>query len=166
MANGLSARDERLVKFAIKRMSPAEVEIQTGWPAEVVARETRRLLESYDSVYDDRQQLQLMKLVQARHVARLESEAEDGNKDSWKPLLDGLKNWQSQIENSMKRTDADLEKVNAAQARVLLDIVQSSFDRTLGALKERYPEISVDEIEETFRTHLVAVATEREEREG
>lgn len=163
MANGRTAREEKIIKAMVAGTSPAALAVDTGWDEALITREYHRIASEFDTVMDDRQQLQVNKIVLRRHIARLEVEAEEGNKDAWKPLVDAVARQNQQIDKSLDRTQEDLEKVNAAQARVLLDIVQSSFDRTLGALKERYPEISVEEVEETFRTHLVAVAAERDD---
>lgn len=160
MANGLSAREEKLLRFATKRMSPAEVEAQTGWPAAQVLASTKALLKSFDSVYDDREQLQLMKLIQARHVSRLETEAEDGNKDAWKPLIDGIKLWQVQIENSMKRSDADLDRVTNAQATRLAGMAYGALMRLMGRLEARGLDVSIDEVEKEYHEILLEIGAE------
>lgn len=163
MANGRTAREEKIIKAMVAGTSPAALAADTGWDEGLITREYHRIASEFDTVMDDRQQLQVNKMVLRRHIARLEAEAEEGNKDAWKPLVDAVAKQNQQIDKSLDRTQEDLEKVSSAQARVLLEIVQSSFDRTLGELQARYPKADVSEIENTFRSHLVQVASERDE---
>lgn len=162
--NGLSAREQRLLDFAKSGVAPSQVAAETGWPLELITRESIRLAGEYDNIYDDVMQLQLNKQTLRSHIARLEAEAKDGNKDAWKPLIDAVARQNQQIDKSMERAQADLEKVNASQARAMMQIIQSTFDRTLGELQARYPEVSTDEIESTFRNHLTLVAGEWDSR--
>lgn len=160
----VSARETRLMNYAIAGTPPTQVADETGWPLELIIRETHRLASEFDNVYDDRMQLQFNKQVLREHIGRLQDEAKDGNKDSWKPLIDAVARQNQQIDKSLERAQADLEKVNSAQARAMMQIIQSSFDRTLGELQARYPDTSSDEIEASFRGHLTAVASEWDSR--
>jgi hypothetical protein len=45
-----------------------------------------------------------------------------------------------------------------------MQIIQSSFDRTLGELQAKFPKVKTAEIESMFRGHLTEVAAEWDER--
>lgn len=159
-----SARETRLINAAIAGISPSQLAQETGWPLELIIKETHRLADEFDNVYDDRMQLQFNKQVLREHIGRLQDEAKDGNKDSWKPLIDAVARQNQQIDKSLERAQADLEKVNTSQARAMMQIIQSSFDRTLGELQAKFPKVKTAEIESMFRGHLTEVAAEWDER--
>lgn len=131
----VSARETRLWTYAKAGVAPTQVAEETGWPLELIIKETRRLASEFDNVFDDRMQLQINKQVLREHIGRLEAEAKDGNKDSWKALIDAVSRQNQQIDKSMDRAEADLERVNQVYVRKMIQIVE-------GTVYKHYQEIA------------------------
>lgn len=66
------------------------------------------------------------------------------------------------VEDRRKLKDKDSKAAEVAQARQALAIVESSFNRYLGMLKERYPDINEKQIEGEFYDVLIEVAAEHD----
>lgn len=162
MANGRTAREEKIIKAMVAGTSPAALAVDTGWDEALITREYHRIASEFDTVMDDRQQLQISKLTLRRHIARLEAEAEEGNKDAWKPLIDALSRQGQQIDKSLERAQADLEKVNQAHIRKMIQIVEGSVYQHYRALAERTG-VPFEELITEFKTILQVEAARHDD---
>lgn len=162
MANGRTAREEKIIKAMVAGTSPAALAVDTGWDEGLITREYHRIAGEFDTVMDDRQQLQIGKLTLRRHIARLEAEAEEGNKDSWKPLIDALSRQGQQIDKSLERAQADLEKVNQAHIRKMIKIVEGSVYQHYRTLAERTG-IPFEDLITEFKTILQVEAARHDD---
>jgi hypothetical protein len=169
MANsGLSLRDQKVLDLAYKGYTAEEIAAEVHAPPETVVRELDRLTGSLDWLTD----LQRMKLlthgVQSL-LGALKEKAESGH-DALitTAYINAIKLAFDQLERQSAKIDADIERVQAAQARVLVDIVDRAFYFTLGKLEKRLEGSGIPraEVEDTFRGALVAIAAELDAEDG
>jgi hypothetical protein len=64
------------------------------------------------------------------------------------------------LDRRSEQVDADLDRVNNAQAKKMVEIVEKSLYHSLGVLAERFPDLPSVEIEEQFRDSLMVVSAE------
>lgn len=164
MANGLSARDEKLLRFFLRQMSPEEVHaLHPDWPLQSIITGTKRIVANFSTVYSDAERLAGNRIASARLIDHLSQEVfAEGNEKAIKPLVDALKNQLSEINTAQKRSDADLMKVNSAQATKLAGIAYGALMRLIGRLEARYPEVDVDAVEAEYHELLLEIEAEEE----
>lgn len=163
---GLSLRDQKVLDLAYKGLTAEDIAAEVHAPVEVVVREIDRLTGTLDWLTD----LQRMKLlthgVQSL-LGALKDKAESGQ-DALitAAYINAIKLAFDQLERQSAKIDADIERVENAQARVMLEIVEKSAYRALGRLEERFKERGVDpeEVELEFRSALMSTAHEYDEQ--
>lgn len=163
---GLSMRDQKVLDLAYKGLTAEDIAAEVHAPVEVVVRELDRLTGTLDWLTD----LQRMKLlthgVQSL-LGALKDKAESGQ-DALitTAYINAIKLAFDQLERQSAKIDADIERVENAQARVMLEIVEKSAYRALGRLEERFKEHGVDpeEVELEFRSALMSTAHEYDEQ--
>lgn len=165
LSRELSSVDQLLIRYAgIK--SPVEIAEITGIPAEDIARRIQEVLNSVDILTIDQKR--------AKMVIALESmiaEAQERMSTATDRVIGSILNSTggnitrvlNELEAMETRTKTDIEAINRRRAYELVTIVERSFDRSLGELSVRYPEVDQEEIQEVFRSHLLTVAREYDE---
>lgn len=159
-------KDSEIARFCasnLGRMTPAELSEATGLdPAEVV----RVANEYYDQVNLTADQRYAKMLIQLEELAAegIERAKSANNRDSSGNITaakNALAQLQKMIDDREKRLSA--EDNTALYGRILAGIVQSSMDRAIGVLSERYPEIEAKELSEELRKQILIVAAEYDE---
>lgn len=165
---GLSIRDKRILDLAFKGLTIAEIADEVHTTEASVALEIDRLTGSLDWLSE----LQVYRLsfhALQGLLGKLKDRAESGqDAHQTKNYLDAIRLVFEQLEKQRAQVDADIDRVQAAQAKVLMDIVDRAFYYTLGKLEKRLEESGVPraEVEDTFRGALVAIAAELDAEDG
>ncbi len=158
-------RDQKVLDLAYKGLTAEDIAAEVHAPVEVVVRELDKLTSTLDWLTD----LQRMKLlthgVQSL-LGALKEKAESGQ-DALitTAYINAIKLAFDQLERQSAKIDADIERVENAQARVMLEIVEKSAYRALGRLEERFKAQGIDpeEVELEFRSALMSTAHEYDE---
>ena len=162
MAGGLSIRDKRVLALASEGRTAEEIGAELGgMPAVRVAQILDDLTNSLDWMSLPQRYI-LLETKLTKLTADLDKATRDSGFDSdlAKIYLASLQAALEQVDKARERASADMEVVTNAQAKVLMSIVEKAFYATLGALKERYPELPAEELEAEMRENLVWVAAE------
>lgn len=160
MANGLSLRDRMILDGAARGKTAEEISQDLQIPAARVTQEIDRLTKTVDWL-DEAQRWKLLTHNLWQLMGKLKDLAESGaDALITKGYLDTIRLAFEQVEKQRELAQLDLDKVNEAQARVLMDIVERAFYATLGQLSERYPNVQNLEIEAAFKDNLVLVAAD------
>ena len=132
-----------------------------GIPAVRVVSELDRLTSDLDWMTLPQRYI-LLETKLTKLTADLDKATKDSgfDPDLAKIYLASLQAALEQVDKARERASADMEVVTNAQAKVLMSIVEKAFYATLGALKERYPELPAEELEAEMRENLVWVAAE------
>lgn len=161
----LSSIDERLIRYAGVK-TPEEISEITGIPALDVVRRIHEVLNSVDILTIEQKRAKMVLTLEtmvAEAVSRISS-ATDRNIGA---LLNSTGGNVTRVLNELEametRTKMDIEAINKRRAHELVTIVERSFDRSLGELSARYPDVDQDEIQAVFRAHLMTVANEYDE---
>lgn len=150
---------DRYIASNLGRLTPRELAEQTGFTeAEVVQKAN----EYYDSLVITAHQKRAKLLMQLEDVANeaIERGKNSNSRDSSGNLNSAtaaIKALNKEIDDAAKREVASQDE---AYSRILVRIVEKSFDRSLGELKARFPETDTAEIESAFRKHLLEVSSE------
>jgi hypothetical protein len=160
---------DRVLLREYGRKSPKELEALTGVPAVEVAQRLERLLGERDFLGEDaaiRVLLHRLDLMVAEVESRL-SGVSDRNVGAVVNAAAGAIGRQLRVLQDLRdRSRVDLERVQAVYAAELVRIVELSFERLLGRLEERFPEVSADELRSEFESVILAVAAEVDEGSG
>jgi len=160
MANGLSLRDKAILDGAARGKTAEEISQELQVPAARVVQELDRLTKTVDWL-DEAQRWKLLTHNLWQLMGKLKDLAESGaDALITKGYLDTIRLAFEQVEKQRELAQLDLDKVNEAQAKVLMDIVERAFYATLGQLSERYPNVENSEIEAAFKDNLVMVAAD------
>ena len=168
MANtgtGLTLRDRTLLQMAYKGASAAEIGAELQVAPERVALELDRITKSVDWLNDLQRYKLAMSGLQSL-IGALRDKAESGaDPQLVKSYIDALRLTFEQIEKQAERVDSQIERVEGAQARKLMEIVDRSFYLTLGKLEARLEGSGLPkaEIEAVFRESLLTIAREYDE---
>lgn len=168
MGKGLSLRDDQILTLAYKGLPAADIAAEVHASPEVIVQEIDRLTKSLDWL-DELQKYRLTFHGLQSLLGKLKDRAESGqDAQQTKNYLDGIRLVFEQIEKQRLQVDADIDRVQAAQARVLMDIVDRAFYYTLGKLDKRLEGSGIprSEVEDTFRLALMTIAAEMDEQDG
>lgn len=164
---GLSLRDSTILTLAYKGATAEQIGAELQVSPERVAIELNRLTGSIDWL-SDLQQYRLTFHGLQSLVGNLRELAESGqDAHITKAYLEAIRLVFEQLEAQRARVDADIERVEAAQARKLLEIVDRSFYHALGKLEATFRDAGVprEAIEQAFQDSIVMIAAEYDERE-
>lgn len=165
---GLSIRDNKILTLAYRGHTAAEIAAEVHAPEATVVFELDRLTGSLDWLTDLQKYRLTFHGLQAL-MGKLKERAESGqDAQQTKNYLDAIRLTFEQLEAQRARVDADIDRVQAAQAKVLMDIVDRAFYYTLGKLEKKLEGsgIARSEVEDTFRGALMAIAAELDEQDG
>jgi len=94
-------------------------------------------------------------------VGSLKGVAESGGDDKQtKNYIDALRLLFERLDRRSEQVDADIDRVNVAQAREMVLIVEKSLYHSLGVLSERFADLPMAEIEQQFRESLLIVSAD------
>lgn len=152
--NSLTIIERKILDAAASGMSPAEISEAYYMPAEQVVTKVRELLAQRD-VWDEIEQRKLL----VHSLLRVKGEIERFSIDVSDPkhieaytklvlAIDRISEKQTKI------TDAELDRVSAAQAVVLVQMVEMAYNRAKQLLAAEYPFITLDVIDEAFNEGL------------
>jgi len=160
MSSGLSLRDKTILDFAARGKTAEDIAVQLQVPAARVVQEMNRLTDTLDWL-SELQELKLAMLSLKTLVGSLKGVAESGGDDKQtKNYIDALRLLFERLDRRSEQVDADLDRVNNAQAKKMVEIVEKSLYHSLGVLAERFPDLPSVEIEEQFRDSLMVVSAQ------
>lgn len=154
---------DRLLIREYGRKSPRELEALTGVPALECAQRLERILGERNFLSEDAAIRVLLFRLDSM-VAEVESrlvDVSDRNIGAVVNAAAGAIGRQLKVLGDLRdRSVVDLERVQGLYARELVRIVELSFERLLGRLEERFPEVSADELRAEFESVILLVAGE------
>jgi len=157
---GLSLRDSKILTMATRGATAEQIGSELGIPAVRVVGEIDRLTKSLDWL-SEIQRLKLATNALWSLLGEIKDLAESGHDEKMtKNYLDALKIAFDQIERQRDRADADIERVQNAQARVFVQIIENSFYHAIGVLATKFPDLPQEAIEGQFRESLQIVSAE------
>lgn len=164
---GLSLRDQTILSMAYRGATAEEIGSELQVAPERVVLELNRLTASIDWL-TDLQSYKLMFHGLQSLVGALRERAESGqDAHITKAYLEAIRLVFEQLEAQRAKVENDLERVEAAQARKLVEIVDRSFYHALGKLEATFKQAGLprETIEEAFQDSIVMIAAEYDERE-
>jgi sugar-specific transcriptional regulator TrmB len=161
-ADSLTSIDQKLVQMA-GAFTPTEISEKTGIPVEEVAQRTLQVLNSVDYFTIEqmraKQTIMLNQMV-TEGVARMEA-ATDRNVSGIMNATGGnIFRALKVLEDIEKKASLNTASMEAAYARRLLSIVERAFDRYLGKLSERFPDVDAQDIADGFQQAIMEMAQE------
>ena len=160
MSSGLSLRDKTILDMAARGKTAEDIAVQLQVPAARVAQEMNRLTDTLDWL-SELQELKLAMLSLKTLVGSLKGVAESGGDDKQtKNYIDALRLLFERLDRRSEQVDADIDRVNVAQAREMVLIVEKSLYHSLGVLSERFVDLPMVEIEQQFRESLLIVSAD------
>lgn len=157
---GLSLRDSRIIELATKGYTAEQIGAELSIPPIRVVAEVDRLTKSMDWL-TELQRLKLATRALWSLIGEIKDLAESGNDEKMtKNYLEALKIAFDQVDRQRQIAGADIERVEAAHARVFVEIIEKSFYHALGTLTAKMPDLPKDIIEEQFKESLSIVAAD------
>lgn len=154
---------DRLLLREYGRRSPQELEVLTGVPALEVAQRLERVLGERDFLGEDARIGVLLHRLDGM-VAEVESRlagVSDRNLGAVVNAAAGAIGRQLRVLADLRdRSVVDLERVQSVYARELVRIVELSFERLLGRLEERFPDVGVEDLRSEFEGLILSVAAD------
>lgn len=152
---------DRLLLREYGRRSPLELETLTGIPAHEVGQRLERILGERDFLGEDARigvLLHRLDLMVAEIEGRL-SDLSDRNIGAVVNAAAGAIGRQLKVLADLRdRSKVDIERVQRVYADELVRIVELSFERLLGRLEERFPEVESDDLRSEFEGLILLVA--------
>lgn len=152
--NSLTILDRKILDSAAAGMSPAEISEQYYMPAEQVVSKVRELLAQRD-VWDEIEQRKLLVHSLLKVKGQIEAYTVDASDpkhiEAYTKLILAIDRIS---EKQTKITDAELDRVSAAQAAVLVQMVEMAYNRAKQLLATEYPYIELDLIDGVFTRGL------------
>jgi hypothetical protein len=159
--DGVMDEVDRLLLREYGRRSPAELELLTGVPALEVGQRLERILGERDFLGEDARigvLLHRLDLMVAEIEGRL-PDLSDRNIGAVVNAAAGAIGRQLKVLADLRdRSRVDLDRVQQVYADELVRIVELSFERLLGRLEERFPEVLVDDLRSEFEGLILLVA--------
>ena len=162
-------KDSAIDRYILRQsgsLSVTEMSKETGLSKEELAERRQKLFDEVSvlSVNQRRTQL-IMKLAEGydeifKRISSAEDKLVAGMVNAG---TNALKVQLKELREMEKQDRSEVEAANRALKEQLLSIVEKAGDRTIGALAERFPELSVDDIEAEFRANVLQVAREFDE---
>lgn len=161
---GLSKRDAEILKYAGRGESPEQIAARwPGTPPAKVASEIDRLLKSQDWL-SELQATKLLLLSLWEYKGALEDWAKSGDEKLGRLYLQTVIQLLDRLEAQRQRVDADIDRVQVAQAKAFTDIIDRAFYVALDRLEQRI-EIPREALEAEFQDAILFVAGELDAQE-
>lgn len=157
----LTARDDKLLRLAIQRLSPNEMALEMGgsWTPEKCVERVKALLASRN-VYTPFEEEQLLSQSIQNLIDLLQnspelllSDARQGN-----VMIGYLREQGNSLARRQKLSAEAEERYMEQQTKRLVAIVEAGYWKARGALEERYPELELNEIDGVFQEGMKAAA--------
>jgi len=157
---GLSLRDSKILTMATRGATAEQIGSELGIPAVRVVGEIDRLTKSLDWLSEMQEMALTMRALKAL-AGNLQELAESGHDDKQtRNYLDSLRLIFERLDKLQERAGSDIERVQNAQARVFVQIIENSFYHAIGVLATKFPDLPQEAIEEQFRESLQIVSAE------
>lgn len=157
-----SSIDETLIRYAGVK-SPQEISDLTGIPAEDVLRRIHEVLNSIDilSIEQMRAKMVIMLLGFIAEIDARRDAAVDRNFAAMANAVGGnISRVLKELEDTEKRTKLDIEAINRRRAHELVEMLEKTYDKSIGELAAMFPQADLPEIETIFRKNLMILAAE------
>jgi hypothetical protein len=145
------------------KLSPEEIEAETGVPAMEVAKRTIEVLGKRDYL-DESAQIRIAMLKLSTLTDEIMGRVADMRDRDVAPAVNsaaGAIGRQLRVlQDLQKRSDGHVLELQAAYGRQMVEIVEATYNRMLGRLGERFPDVDVEGLESEFQELLVSVAQE------
>lgn len=156
MSNELSKIDNKLLELADAGASGVDMEASTGVPAAEAMIRVRQILQEKDWLTElERQKMNIMglqevksrllKMVNSHHVLDVETV---------QAFIRATQVMDTLLDKTTRITDEQLNTISNRQAKAMVTLFQYAFDRAIGLLEERYPEVDLDQITDAFNDGL------------
>jgi hypothetical protein len=154
MGKAVSVVDEILLRAAAGGKSGEEIEKATGIPAAQALEKVKDLLASRD-VWTEMEQRQLLLAELHELKDSLRAQAIDGqDPEAARVLLRTLETIGKRLDSQQTVLDENLIKLTQFQQRILLRAMDAALDFAKGELAERYPQVSIAELDELVANGL------------
>jgi hypothetical protein len=154
MGKAVSVVDEILLRAAAGGKSGEEIEKATGIPAAQALEKVKDLLASRD-VWTEMEQRQLLLAELHELKDSLRAQAIEGqDPEAARVLLRTLETIGKRLDSQQTVLDENLIKLTQFQQRILLRAMDAALDFAKGELAERYPQVSIAELDELVANGL------------
>jgi DNA-binding CsgD family transcriptional regulator len=160
----LSKRDRDILRMVGEGQTAEEIAAKWGTSPARVAVLVDDITKSLDWL-SEAQKFVLLNNKLWRLIADLEEATKDSGFDP-KQAEVYLKSSIGVVERASTKLGDEVSKVEAAQARVFMEIIEKSLYHALGKLSVQFPELPQAAIEDEFRESLVWVAAEFDARDN
>ncbi len=154
MGKAVSVVDEILLRAAAGGKSGEEIEKATGIPAAQALEKVKELLASRD-VWTEMEQRQLLLAELHELKDSLRTQAIDGqDPEAARVLLRTLETIGKRLDAQQTVLDENLIKLTQFQQKILLRAMDAALDFAKRELAERYPQVSIEELDELVANGL------------
>lgn len=152
----LSRIDNKLLELADKGASGVDMEAATGVPAAEAMIRVRQILQERDWLTElERQKMNIMGLQEVKATLLKSVNATAGlDVETVQAFIRATQVMDSLLDKSTRITDDQLNTISNRQAKALVTLMTYAWDKAIGMLEERYPDIDVLEITDTFNDGL------------
>lgn len=154
MSKSLSVIDEVLLRAAAGGKSGDEIEKATGIPAAQALEKVKQILASRD-VWTEMEQRQLLLAELHELKDSLRAQAIEGqDPEAARVLLRTLETIGKRLDGQQTVLDENLIKLTQFQQRILLRAMDAALTFAKGELADRYPQVSLGELDELVANGL------------
>lgn len=154
MGKAVSVVDEILLRAAAGGKSGEEIEKATGIPAAQALEKVKDLLASRD-VWTEMEQRQLLLAELHELKDSLRTQAIDGqDPEAARVLLRTLETIGKRLDAQQTVLDENLIKLTQFQQKILLRAMDAALDFAKRELADRYPQVSIEELDELVANGL------------
>jgi tRNA splicing endonuclease len=154
VSKSISVVDDILLKAAAGGKSGDEIEKMTGIPAAQALEKVKALLASRD-VWTEMEQRQLLLAELHELKDSLRDQAIQGqDPDAARTLLRTLEVIGKRLDGQQTVLDENMIKLTTFQQKILLRAMDAALSFAKGELAERYPQVSIDELDELVANGL------------
>jgi hypothetical protein len=154
MGKAVSVVDEILLRAAAGGKSGEEIEKATGIPAAQALEKVKELLASRD-VWTEMEQRQLLLAELHELKDSLRTQAIDGqDPEAARVLLRTLETIGKRLDAQQTVLDENLIKLTQFQQKILLRAMDAALDFAKRELADRYPQVSIEELDELVANGL------------
>ena len=158
--------DELLLSAAADGVSGDEIERRTGVPAAQAVMHVKKLLASRDIWTEfERRQLLLRELNELKDSLR-QGALDAKDPDSARLMLKTLETIGRRLDAEKKQIDVDMLKVTEHQAKVMGRAFEIALDFMKSELAAKYPDVSVDELNQLAQAGLLKAKFELSAEKG
>lgn len=156
MSKELSRIDNKLLELADAGASGMDMEAATGVPAAEAMIRVRQILQDRDWMTElERQKMNIMGLQEVKAKLLKSVNSTPGiDADTMQAFLRATQIMDGLLDKSTRVTDEQLNTISDRQAKAMVTLFQYAFDRAIGLLEERYPEVDLDQITDAFNDGL------------